>query len=157
MAVKDKVADKDEEEDEGEGDEDEDEDEGEGDGDGEDEDSDDEDEDDEDDPNDADYNDDEDIPENRLELCKDARLEFDNIWIQKVKRSGIYEDYMYDPICGLERLCNIDWEEEGFCKGCVRSWKNAWTKKRVKLWGDLDFWLKLPDLKATSGKKDEQA
>lgn len=78
--------------------------------------------------------------------CLSAREDFQFIWKQKVKDSGVYEDFMYDPICGLDKLVEMEWERDGFCKGCVKSWRNAWMKKEDKLWENMELWLKLPKI-----------
>lgn len=76
--------------------------------------------------------------------CAAARENFLTRWIEAVKNSGIYEDHMYDPLCGLDKLAEINWEEEGFCEGCVESWRSAWWGKQEKTWENLELWLNLP-------------
>lgn len=65
-------------------------------------------------------------------------------WQEKVVRGGVFEEGMYDPIVGLQRLGEVRWEEQ-VCKGCVGVWRDVWEKMRVKLWGQLDLWLGLPE------------
>ncbi|PSR77822.1 hypothetical protein PHLCEN_2v7694 [Hermanssonia centrifuga] len=65
------------------------------------------------------------------------------IWDTHVTKSGIYEECMYDPLCGLERIARLDWEAFGYCKGCVEKRREAWRKTGEKIWGNLDLWLEL--------------
>ncbi|THH27107.1 hypothetical protein EUX98_g7080 [Antrodiella citrinella] len=78
--------------------------------------------------------------------CYAARADFSAIWSEKVKQTGVYEDHLYDPICGMDNLALIEWEKAGFCDGCVESWKIVWKKKQEKLWENLELWLKLPEI-----------
>ncbi|KAH8091783.1 hypothetical protein BXZ70DRAFT_467829 [Cristinia sonorae] len=78
--------------------------------------------------------------------CAEARADFHTLWTEKVKDSGIYEDHMYDPICGIDKLVDIEWEQEGFCRGCALSWETAWRNKQEKIWENLDLWLNLPKI-----------
>ncbi len=79
------------------------------------------------------------------EKCQAAHKEFPSHWHSKVKTSMLFEDCMYDPICGIERLSKVDWESLGFCEGCVKSWRTSWARQREKLWSNVGLWLGLPD------------
>jgi hypothetical protein len=64
-------------------------------------------------------------------------------WAELVHSSGLYVQWMVDPLRGLHDLEEISWKDEGFCKKCVAARRNAWGQLRTKLWGDLDVWLEL--------------
>ncbi|KAG2160190.1 uncharacterized protein EDB93DRAFT_1069111, partial [Suillus bovinus] len=49
-------------------------------------------------------------------------------WERRVHDSGLYEEYQFDPLCGLQALIDIKWDtEEGWCSDCVRAKREAWT------------------------------
>lgn len=79
------------------------------------------------------------------EKCQAAHEKFASHWDTLVKKSGIFEDCMYDPICGLDRVSKVDWSSCGFCDGCVKGWKVSWEKKREKLWSNMNLWLGLSE------------
>ncbi|KAJ7034191.1 hypothetical protein C8F04DRAFT_956750 [Mycena alexandri] len=60
-----------------------------------------------------------------------------------VRESGIADDYLYDPLCGLQALIDADWDGEGYCEACVNLRREMWTNKREKLWDNLDIWFGL--------------
>ena len=77
--------------------------------------------------------------------CASAHEKSFEHWDTQVKTSGIFQEFMYDPLCGLERLSKIEWEKLGYCDGCVKSWRRQWGIDRAKLWGNLDVWLRLTE------------
>jgi hypothetical protein len=65
-------------------------------------------------------------------------------WNMLVYTSGMFQEYMYDVLCGLEILMDRDWQaEDGYCVDCAKMRRDAWQKQRAKLWGNLDLWLEL--------------
>ncbi|KAF7352185.1 hypothetical protein MVEN_01181700 [Mycena venus] len=60
-----------------------------------------------------------------------------------VHQSGIADDYLYDPLCGLQALVEADWAAEGFCEACVKRRREAWASRRERIWEDLNVWLGL--------------
>ncbi|KAF7337222.1 hypothetical protein MSAN_02274600 [Mycena sanguinolenta] len=58
-----------------------------------------------------------------------------------VQKSGVADDYLYDPLCGLQVLIEADWTGEGYCDACVKRRREMWANKREKLWENLDIWL----------------
>ncbi|KAJ7641805.1 hypothetical protein FB45DRAFT_901053 [Roridomyces roridus] len=60
-----------------------------------------------------------------------------------MRESGIADEYIYDPICGLEALVEADWAGEGYCKGCVELRRGIWEGTRERLWRDLGEWFGL--------------
>jgi hypothetical protein len=65
-------------------------------------------------------------------------------WNMLVYTSGMFQEYMYDVLCGLEILVDRDWQaEDGYCVDCAKMRRDAWQKQRAKLWGNLDLWLEL--------------
>ncbi|KAH7921242.1 hypothetical protein BV22DRAFT_1096794 [Leucogyrophana mollusca] len=68
-------------------------------------------------------------------------------WNEQVHAAGLFDRYMYDPICGLEALMDIDWEAEGWCEECIQMRVDAWTRMRTRLWTTLEMWLELPPQK----------
>ncbi|KIK97896.1 hypothetical protein PAXRUDRAFT_824479 [Paxillus rubicundulus Ve08.2h10] len=55
-------------------------------------------------------------------------------WERRVHDSGVYQRFLFDPICGLQTLADIDWEEDGWCQECVRVRREVWSQERQKLW-----------------------
>ncbi|KAF9234955.1 hypothetical protein BU15DRAFT_78503 [Melanogaster broomeanus] len=55
-------------------------------------------------------------------------------WECCVHDSGVYQAFLFDPICGLQALIDIDWEQAGWCQECVRVRREAWSQEREKLW-----------------------
>ncbi|KAG1758029.1 hypothetical protein EDB19DRAFT_1622579 [Suillus lakei] len=67
-----------------------------------------------------------------------------NAWERRVHDSGLYDEYQFDPLCGLQALIDIKWdEEEGWCSDCVRARREAWTRMRQKLWERIGVWMGL--------------
>jgi hypothetical protein len=60
-----------------------------------------------------------------------------------VHDSGIFESYIWDPICGMQALIEAPWGGEGFCRQCVDTMKDKWRKRREEAWRDLDLWFGL--------------
>ncbi|EKM50970.1 uncharacterized protein PHACADRAFT_262875 [Phanerochaete carnosa HHB-10118-sp] len=75
--------------------------------------------------------------------CSDACRSSAQIWAEWVLDSGLFENWMYDPVCGLERLSVLDWEHSGFCSACVMTRRQLWARKREEIWDNLDTWLGL--------------
>lgn len=75
--------------------------------------------------------------------CAMAWKETAALWAEKVIESGFLEDWILDPICGLEQLGELDWLEAGFCVKCVETRQNTWRRKREELWEELGAWLGL--------------
>ncbi|KAJ7436948.1 hypothetical protein FB451DRAFT_994207, partial [Mycena latifolia] len=42
-------------------------------------------------------------------------LQADKAHQKLVRESGVADDYLYDPLCGLQALIDADWAAEGFC------------------------------------------
>ncbi|KAF9459069.1 hypothetical protein BDZ94DRAFT_1172374 [Collybia nuda] len=57
--------------------------------------------------------------------------------------SGVFRDFLWDPVCGLQALVNLDWAGEGFCHGCVEMRRAVWRTTREKVWEKLDMLFKL--------------
>ncbi|KAG2345359.1 hypothetical protein BDR05DRAFT_880871 [Suillus weaverae] len=64
-------------------------------------------------------------------------------WETRVHDSGLYDEYQFDPLCGLQALIDIKWEEEGWCSDCVRARREAWTRMRQKTWERIGVWMGL--------------
>ncbi|KAI0073090.1 hypothetical protein K474DRAFT_1603944 [Panus rudis PR-1116 ss-1] len=75
--------------------------------------------------------------------CLKARANSFQIWHAEVKESGIFEEHLYDPIVGLDKLSKIKWEDHGFCEGCVKSWRNHWELEKKRIWDRMDITLEL--------------
>ncbi|KIK47983.1 hypothetical protein CY34DRAFT_48648, partial [Suillus luteus UH-Slu-Lm8-n1] len=70
----------------------------------------------------------------RLPGCPPLSLKQD-AWERRVHDSGLYDEHQFDPLCGLQALIDIKWdEEEGWCSDCVRVRREAWTRMRQKTW-----------------------
>ncbi|KAI0703484.1 hypothetical protein BC835DRAFT_1319183 [Cytidiella melzeri] len=82
-------------------------------------------------------------PSKESAKCMQARANLFAHWNEVVKK-GLFEEYLYDPLVGLQRLVEHDWTELGYCRGCVKAWRDSWMAQRVKLWQQLELWLGLP-------------
>ncbi|KAJ7181543.1 hypothetical protein C8R43DRAFT_869463 [Mycena crocata] len=60
-----------------------------------------------------------------------------------IRESGIADDYLYDPLCGLQMLIDADWAAEGYCAACVELRREMWANRREKVWDNLDIWFGL--------------
>ncbi|KAJ6560101.1 hypothetical protein B0H19DRAFT_1375960 [Mycena capillaripes] len=58
-----------------------------------------------------------------------------------VHESGISDDYLCDPLCGLEVLIEADWGAEGYCAACVDLRREVWSRRREKTWDNLNIWF----------------
>ncbi|KAH7883988.1 hypothetical protein F5I97DRAFT_1626888 [Phlebopus sp. FC_14] len=66
-------------------------------------------------------------------------------WDRLVHESGVYDDYIFDPICGLQELVEIEWEKEGWCEECVRVRRAVWKRAREKLWDRIGGWMRVDE------------
>jgi hypothetical protein len=60
-----------------------------------------------------------------------------------VRESSVADDFLYDPLCGLQALIDADWAAEGYCAECVRFRREMWGKRCEKVWENLDIWFGL--------------
>lgn len=60
-----------------------------------------------------------------------------------VRESNIADDYLYDPLCGLQALIDADWAAEGYCQDCVALRREVWANRREKIWENLNIWFGL--------------
>ncbi|KAJ6530299.1 hypothetical protein B0H19DRAFT_1273952 [Mycena capillaripes] len=70
-----------------------------------------------------------------------------------VHDTGLFQNYRFDVLCGLEMLAQIDWESEsmdaegcGVCALCVSKLREKWETDREQAWGKLDALFRLEDL-----------
>jgi len=65
-------------------------------------------------------------------------------WVRRVHDSGLYKEYLFDPLCGLQALIDIKWDEdEGWCLDCVRVRRDAWTRMHQRTWEHVGVWMGL--------------
>ncbi|KAG1738601.1 uncharacterized protein EDB91DRAFT_1054438 [Suillus paluster] len=65
-------------------------------------------------------------------------------WERRVHDSGLYDEYQFDPLCGLQALIDIKWDEdEAWCLDCVRARREAWTRMRQRTWERIGVWMGL--------------
>jgi hypothetical protein len=74
--------------------------------------------------------------------CPSLSLKQD-AWERHVHDSGLYDEYQFDPLSGLQALIDIKWDEESWCSDCVRARREAWTKMRQKTWERIGVWMGL--------------
>lgn len=84
-----------------------------------------------------------DPPSDESARCLQARANNLVNWHEAVKKT-LFEECLYDPLIGLQRLAEIQWEDLGYCRGCVKAWRDSWLAQKEKLWQQLDIWLGLP-------------
>ncbi|KAI0943729.1 hypothetical protein AcW1_002820 [Taiwanofungus camphoratus] len=78
-----------------------------------------------------------------LESCRRARAQSIAQWTAHVTQADVFEAGMYDPLCGLDSLAEIDWAGMGYCVGCVSVRQELWMDKKERLWKKLNVWLQL--------------
>ncbi|KAI0943109.1 hypothetical protein AcV7_002346 [Taiwanofungus camphoratus] len=78
-----------------------------------------------------------------LESCRRARAQSIAQWTAHVTQADVFEAGMYDPLCGLDSLAEIDWAGMGYCVGCVSARQELWMDKKERLWKKLNVWLQL--------------
>lgn len=67
-------------------------------------------------------------------------------WTRLVLDSRIYQDYMYDPIAGLEHLyqASQEWGDDIWCGACAETQRHDWRKAKEKIVSKhLGRWLGL--------------
>ncbi|TFK85399.1 hypothetical protein K466DRAFT_494802 [Polyporus arcularius HHB13444] len=75
--------------------------------------------------------------------CAETRAGDEVEWTLRLIDNRVFERGMADPIGGLQSLVEMDWADMGYCVGCVRERRDAWTEQREKLWKRLDVLLGL--------------
>ncbi|KAJ6530044.1 hypothetical protein DFH09DRAFT_151995 [Mycena vulgaris] len=67
-----------------------------------------------------------------------------------VHDTGLFQNYRFDVLCGLEMLMQIDWESEtadaegrGLCALCASKIRERWETERERTWERLDVVLRL--------------
>jgi hypothetical protein len=58
-----------------------------------------------------------------------------------VFQSGLFQEYQYDPICGLEKLAQARWDV--LPDECMEAQREFWETTREVLWKDLETWFEL--------------
>ena len=76
--------------------------------------------------------------------CADAMGRSLLLWREMVVGEGLFNEFMNDPITGLERIAALDWAGAGFCEGCVKAFREGWLAQKNKMWENLEVWLELP-------------
>ncbi|KAF8649922.1 hypothetical protein AX16_005479 [Volvariella volvacea WC 439] len=68
-----------------------------------------------------------------------------------VHQSGVFERYLYDPICGYDALIGMKdkWRQAGYCTACVDRMCKSWRRGRAKCWDNLDIWFGLASPKSS--------
>ncbi|KAF8845496.1 hypothetical protein BDN67DRAFT_462325 [Paxillus ammoniavirescens] len=84
-----------------------------------------------------------------LKKCPTPRQK-DTAWNASVHKSGLFEEFMHDPIMGLEALGALKWgsEDKSWCGLCVEQVQQKWTETTEKLWNQLDELLGVDGVKA---------
>lgn len=59
-------------------------------------------------------------------------------WNKLVHDSGVYQEWMYDPIYGLQVLSELPWGELKYCKECIRKRKDIWQYQKKEMWEDFE-------------------
>lgn len=91
--------------------------------------------------------------------CAVTKHRAHELYKELVHDSKIFENYMYDPIEGVQILCSVPWIEgevwcgstprgllrtTGYlCFACAKAWRAIWRAERTKLWNDIDNWFEL--------------
>jgi hypothetical protein len=65
--------------------------------------------------------------------------------VKLVGGSGILRNFVWDPVCGLRALGELDWVGEGFCQECVELRTVVWRTVRERIWEKLDGLFRLVD------------
>ena len=60
-------------------------------------------------------------------------------WNKLVHESGVFQEWLHDPIYGLDVLSELPWARLGYCKRCIWERKDFWQhEKKRELWDDFD-------------------
>jgi len=51
--------------------------------------------------------------------------------------------YQFDPICGIEKLIEVDWRKKGYCDGCKDARGKSLREQKHKVWENLSVWFDL--------------
>ncbi|KDQ09147.1 hypothetical protein BOTBODRAFT_37386 [Botryobasidium botryosum FD-172 SS1] len=43
-------------------------------------------------------------------------------------------DSAQEPLGGIQKVIDIDWEKKGICGGCVQEYRADWKNKRIQIW-----------------------
>ncbi|KAG1734947.1 uncharacterized protein EDB91DRAFT_1250771 [Suillus paluster] len=73
-------------------------------------------------------------------ICPQKRAQ-QATWDIRVHDSGLYTRFLFDPVCGVQALIDIPWEEEEWCSDCIQLRRAAWTMIRQELWNDMDKYI----------------
>ncbi|KIK97889.1 hypothetical protein PAXRUDRAFT_749005 [Paxillus rubicundulus Ve08.2h10] len=86
-----------------------------------------------------------------FEKCPTPRQK-DTAWNASVHKSGLFKEFMHDPIMGLGALAALKWRsgDKGWCDRCVEQMQmqQKWTETTERLWNLLDELLGVDGMKS---------
>ncbi|KAJ7168870.1 hypothetical protein C8R46DRAFT_1092724 [Mycena filopes] len=66
-------------------------------------------------------------------------------WTSIAGKGKVLQRFLFDPICGLEALREVKWDEaHGFCGRCAGARAASFVAKREQIWEDMNVWLRIP-------------
>ncbi|TFK43996.1 hypothetical protein BDQ12DRAFT_709647 [Crucibulum laeve] len=79
------------------------------------------------------------LEECQSEACKADKVSFDSI----VHEQNITSEFALDPICGFQKIMDIDFSKNGFCDECIATVKKSMKKQKELIWSNMDHWFAL--------------
>lgn len=66
-------------------------------------------------------------------------------YVEAVHTSGLYDKFVFDPICGLQTLSDLTdvWLDHGYCLACISARKKEWQNSKQDVWHQMDEWFGL--------------
>lgn len=66
-------------------------------------------------------------------------------YVKAVHTSGLYDKFVFDPICGLQTLIDLTdvWLDHGYCPACISARRKEWQNSKQDVWHQMDEWFGL--------------
>ncbi len=64
-------------------------------------------------------------------------------WTARLLQNGVFEVGFDDVFDGIRQLVEMEWDDMGYCVGCVSERRDAWEDTRERLWRQLDVLIGL--------------
>ncbi|KAJ7036880.1 hypothetical protein C8F04DRAFT_1093726 [Mycena alexandri] len=79
-------------------------------------------------------------------------------WTAIAGKGKILQKFLLDPICGLDALTEVKWDEaHGFCGKCAAARNASFLKRKAQIWEDMDVWFRIPVEKGAEEKGNDSA
>lgn len=58
-----------------------------------------------------------------------------------IQNLGFTTKYLYDPICGIRKLYQVEWNAKGYCESCSANIISHFMDQEKHIWDNLHDWL----------------